>query len=85
MPNKKPARPVVSILRSARDEYLSPLVNPEEYPATDAFLTSRVASANDCTGIAVTVPTDEETAADVADLSANTGRAPVTPPDAPTK
>lgn len=58
--------PKVKILRSVSDDFLGayppkPLEFPSKYPCEDAFLHGSVASASDCTGIAVVQPeTDEE-------------------------
>ncbi len=58
--------PKVKILRSVSDDFLGaypaqPLDFPSKYPCEDAFLHGSVASATDCTGIAVVQPeTDEE-------------------------
>ena len=56
-----------------------------EHPSAYAFLSGQVASANDCTGIAVTPPTDEEAAESIAELSANAGRSPLELIDKQTK
>lgn len=59
--------PEVRILRSTQDKFLGayplpfPYEFPSKYPCEDQFLRGSVASANDCTGIAVVQPeTDEE-------------------------
>lgn len=59
--------PNLTILRSSNDKFLGvypppePREFPSKYPCEDAFLHGSVASASDCTGIAVTIPeTDEE-------------------------
>lgn len=67
---EKNKKPIVSILRSSNDDYLSPLINPDAAELSgDAFLTNPVASACDCTGIAVTVPMDAYEARSVANLA----------------
>lgn len=59
--------PKVKILKSSQDSFLGvypppePYEFPSKYPCEDAFLHGSVASATDCTGIAVITPeTDEE-------------------------
>ncbi len=59
--------PKVKILKSTNDHFIGaypppePFEFPTKYPCEDAFLHGSVASATDCTGIAVTIPeTDEE-------------------------
>ena len=59
--------PKVTVLRSTDDSFLGaypfpdPAEFPSKYPCEDAFLHGSVASATDCTGIAVVTPeTDEE-------------------------
>ena len=59
--------PKVTVLRSAEDSFLGAYPFPDhaefpsKYPCEDAFLHGSVASAADCTGIAVVPPeTDEE-------------------------
>ena len=59
--------PIVKILRTSTGDFLGaypppePREFPSKYPCEDMFLHGSVASANDCTGIAVTLPeTDEE-------------------------
>ena len=58
--------PKVKILRSSSSEFLGayptePYEFPSKYPCEDEFLRGSVASAQDCTGIAVVQPeTDEE-------------------------
>ena len=59
-------RPIVKVLRSSKDDFIGLYPNdgcefPSKYPCEDALLHGSVASATDCTGIAVTPPeTDEE-------------------------
>ncbi len=60
--------PKVKILKSSNEDFIGayptdrpPYEFPSKYPCEDAFLHGSVASANDCTGIAVVPPeTDAE-------------------------
>ena len=69
MPKKKP---VVTILRSATSDFVG--AYPEEFneynvhPSENVYLKSSVASANDCTGIAVTIPKNESEAASLDEI-----------------
>ncbi len=60
--------PKVTVLRSADDSFLGaypfpdPAEFPSKYPCEDAFLHGSVASATDCTGIAVVPPETDENA-----------------------
>ncbi len=66
--------PKVNILRTSNDDFMGayPDVNkrelPPKYPAEDMFLRGSVASATDCTGIAVVQPEDGEEAESLANL-----------------
>ncbi|MBQ2765698.1 MAG: hypothetical protein IJF48_01760 [Clostridia bacterium] len=64
---KNTQTPKAKVLRSAEGDFLGaypfpdPAEFPSKYPCEDAFLHGSVASATDCTGIAVVQPeTDEE-------------------------
>ncbi len=66
-PSNSNDKPKTRILRSENDSFLGAYPFPTEakfpskYPCEDAFLHGSVASATDCTGIAVVTPeTDEE-------------------------
>ncbi len=55
-------KPIVKILRSSKDEFLGayPVDCPPAFLENNgAYLIDSVASAQDCTGIAVTIPRDE--------------------------
>jgi len=60
--NKK--KPIVKILRSSKDEFLGayPISKdaPAKLPDGESYLVNSVASAQDCTGIAVTAPLTDE-------------------------
>ena len=66
--------PKVKILRSSEGHFLGaypfqfPYQMPSKYPCEDMFLRGSVASANDCTGIAVTIPQNEEEAESLMDI-----------------
>ena len=70
--NKKP--PKVNILRSTNDDFIGayptevPCEFPPKHPAEDLFLRGSVASASDCTGIAVVQPEEYDAARSLADL-----------------
>ncbi|MBR5539264.1 MAG: hypothetical protein IKU61_05135 [Clostridia bacterium] len=70
----KKENPKVRILRSSEGHFLGaypfqfPYQMPSKYPCEDAFLHGSVASANDCTGIAVTIPQTEEEAESLMDI-----------------
>lgn len=67
-PSNSNDKPKVRVLRSATDSFLGayPFPTgaefPSKYPCEDAFLHGSVASATDCTGIAVVTPETEEEA-----------------------
>ena len=77
-----PKQPIVKILRSGSDPFIGaypvPGDLPEKYPAEvaeaheraleDSFLRGSVESANDCTGITVTIPETSEEAKSLSDL-----------------
>ncbi len=74
--------PKVKILRSSEGHFLGaypfqfpyevpskrPYEMPSKYPCEDMFLHGSVASANDCTGIAVTIPQNKEEAESLMDI-----------------
>ncbi len=66
--------PKVNILRSSNDDFIGayptevPCEFPPKHPAEDMFLRGSVASANDCTGIAVVQPEDGDAAESLANL-----------------
>ena len=71
MKNDKPSKkPIVSILRSSNDDYLAPLIDPDAAELSErAVFSNPVASANDCTGITVTVTEKAYEARSIADLA----------------
>ena len=66
--------PEVRILRSDDSNFIGayplpfPYEMPSKYPCEDAFLHGSVASANDCTGIAVVNPRTDEEAESLSDI-----------------
>ena len=65
--------PKVKVLRSANDDFIGAYPDtdakfPSKYPCEDMFLRGSVASANDCTGIAVVQPEDGDAAESLAEL-----------------
>lgn len=66
--------PKVKILRSANDSFIGAYPDtekrdfPTKYPCEDMFLRGSVASASDCTGIAVVQPEDGDAAESLAKL-----------------
>ena len=66
--------PKVSILRTSNDDFMGAYPDvtsrefPSKYPAEDMFLRGSVASASDCTGIAVVQPEDGDAAESLAAL-----------------
>ena len=66
--------PKVNILRTSNDNFMGAYPDvtncelPPKYPAEDMFLRGSVASANDCTGIAVVQPEDGDAAESLASL-----------------
>lgn len=71
MENKHPK---VKILRSSEGRFIGayppiePYEMPSKYPCEDMFLHGSVASASDCTGIAVTIPQTKEEAESLMDI-----------------
>lgn len=67
-----PKKPVIKILRSSKDEFLGaypyPERAPELLPDDSSYFVNSVASAQDCTGIAVTIPKDEAEAASLDEI-----------------
>ena len=71
-------KPKVNILKSSQNNFigayptdLPPYDFPSKYPCEDAFLKGSVASASDCTGIAVVPPetdTEAESLMDIKDV-----------------
>lgn len=66
--------PKAKILRGSKSDFIGayPLCDPAEfpskYPCEDMFLHGSVASANDCTGIAVVQPDTEQAADELEDI-----------------
>lgn len=64
-------KPNVRALRASDDSFIETVESDNKANAPDPlFQVSSVASANDCTGIAVTVPNDEFEANSVAHIAA---------------
>ena len=58
MPGKK-QNPPEELLPQSDEEIPEKLIDAEDFPLENVFLTTPVASDNDCTGIAVTLPENE--------------------------
>ncbi len=61
----------ISILRAGNGDFIAAEPASGGHPSEDAFLTNSVASAGDCTGIAVTPPLDEAQTEALQDIAAH--------------